>query len=167
MLDCIRVKKGSSQRLIAVFVDVAGAGKTGLIVSVRVLRASDGKYLADDASWNVSPTSEPTAAEVSATHNPGVYEYEFAMPDALDQYLIRMDGTAAAANRYVYGRIEAVATGDADLHKVRAALVNRQTQSIADGVVTIMDDDGVTPLVTLTPSVDDPDNASENILTPS
>jgi hypothetical protein len=30
-----------------------------------------------------------------------------------------------------------------------------------------MDDDGVTPLVTLTPSVDDPDNASENILTPS
>lgn len=167
MLDCIRVKKGTARRLAAVFVDAAGAPKTGLTPTVRVVRVSDGKYLADDATWTATPAAEYLAAEWSAAYNPGAYYFDFTLPDALDSYLVRFDGGAAAANRYVYAWVEAVAVADGDLHRAKAALVNKQSQDIATGVVTVFDDDGVTPLVTLTPSVDDPESATENILTPS
>ncbi len=167
MLDSIRVKKGTTRRLIAVYVDAAGALKTGLAVGVRVVRVSDGKYLKNDGTWSSTPTSEPAGVEWSAANNPGVYYYDFAVPAASDQYLLRIDGGSAAANRYAYAWLEAVAVDDADLYKIKAALINKQKQAIATGVVTIMDDDGSTPLVTLTPSVDDPDSATQNILTPS
>ena len=54
-----------------------------------------------------------------------------------------------------------------EIHKVKAALVNKRIQTIATGVVLIKDDDASTTLVTLTPSVDDADNPTQNIITPS
>ncbi|MCK6483613.1 MAG: hypothetical protein L6R00_05705 [Phycisphaerae bacterium] len=51
-----------------------------------------------------------------------------------------------------------------ELHLCKAALVNRQVQTIATGVVQIMDDDGVTPLRTLTPIVDDVNAPTQNVL---
>lgn len=51
-----------------------------------------------------------------------------------------------------------------ELHLCKAALVNRQVQTITTGVVQIMDDDGVTPLRTLTPTVDDVNAPTQNVL---
>ena len=166
MLDGMRVKKNSTRRLTAVFVDSAGNAKTGLAVTVRVIRVSDDKFLKNDATWTASPSTEYTATEWDGTDMPGVYYFDFALPDAIDQYFVRFDGSAGVANRYQYAWLEAVKLDEADLHKAKAALVNKQKQMIADGVVTIMDDDGTTSLMTLTPNVDDVDNPTENILTP-
>lgn len=55
----------------------------------------------------------------------------------------------------------------AELHQCKAALVNRQAQTIATGVVQFFDDDGVTVVRTLTPTVNDPDAPTQNILVPS
>ncbi len=167
MLEGFRIKKGSTKRLTAIFVDTAGIAKTGLTVGVRVIRVSDDKFLKSDGTWTASPSTEYTATEWDGTNMPGVYYFDFAVPDGLDEYLIRFDGGAGAANRYQFTWLEAVVIDEADMHKVKAALVNKQKQSIADGVVTIYDDDDTTELVTLTPSVDDVDDPTQNILTPS
>jgi len=167
MFDAMLVKKGSTRRLVAVLVDAAGALKTGLTVGVRVVRSSDGQYLKNDGTWAASPVDEPSAAEWDAANLPGVYYWDFALPDALTAYLVRFDGGGGAANRYQFAWIEAVKTGDADLHAAKAVLANRQKQTISTGVVTVYDDDGATALLTLTPSVDDADNPTENILTPA
>lgn len=160
-----RSKKGTTERIVATFVDAAGALKTGLSVGVRVRRSSDGYFLNDDDSWTASPGTEYSATEVDATNAPGVYSFAFSLPDALDEYDLRFDGSSAAANRYQFGTLRAVAEGDGDLHVVKAVIANTQQQAIATGVVTVMDDDGVTPLLTLTPSVDDEMNPTKNVLT--
>ncbi len=167
MLDTKRVKKGATPRLVALFVDTAGALKTGLTVTVRVIRTSDDEFLKNDATWTAAPSTEYTATEWDNTNEPGVYYFDFALPDSIDQYLIRFDGSGSAATRYQFAWLEAVKLDEADIHEAKAALVNKQKQSISDGVVTIYDDDGTTPLVTMAPSVDDVDNPTENILTPS
>ena len=167
MLESIRVKKNSTRRFVGIFVDAAGNAKTGLSPTVRVLRASDDKYLKNDDTWTAAPSTEYAAAEWNAENVPGVYYFDFSLPDAVDEYALRFDGGAGAANRYQYAWIEAVPIDEADLHKAKAVLANKQKQAIATGVVTIMDDDGATSLITLTPSVDDVDNPTENILTPS
>ena len=167
MLEGMRVKRNSTRRLTAVFVDSVGNAKTGLAVTVRIIRASDDEFLKNDATWTASPSTEYTATEWDGTDLPGVYHFDFALPDAIDQYFVRFDGGTAAANRYQYTWLEAVALDEADLHKAKAALVNKQKQTIADGVVTVYDDDDTTELVTLTPSVDDVDNPTENVLTPA
>ncbi|MBN2560667.1 MAG: hypothetical protein JXQ75_07030 [Phycisphaerae bacterium] len=167
MFDCIRVKKGTTERLTATFVDATGDLKDGLTVTVRVIRSTDDKYLKNDGTWTAAPSTEYSAAELDGTNMPGVYYFDLSLPDAIDQYLVRFDGSADAANRYQFARIEAVRLDEEDLQKAKAALVNKQKQTIADGVVTIYDDDGTTSLVTMTPGVDDVDNPTENILTPS
>jgi hypothetical protein len=166
MLDCAYVKKGSTQRLVALFMDAAGGLKTALNVGVRVIRKSDGHYLRDDGTWAAVPNGEPAATEWDAIYDPGVYFFDWTVPDAIDEYLVRFDGGNAAANRYQFVYLRAVKIDAADLHKAKAALVNKQVQTIHTGVVTIKDDDGATALMTLTPSVDDTDNPMQNILTP-
>jgi hypothetical protein len=166
MLESTRVKKNSTRRLVAVFVDAAGAAKTGLTVTVRILRASDDQYLKNDGTWTAAPSTEYGATAWDGTNMPGVYCFDFTLPDVIDQYFVRFDGSTGAANRYQYAWLEAVRLNEEDLHKAKAALVNKQKQSISTGVVTILDDDGTTALMTLTPSVDDVDNPAENILTP-
>ena len=167
MFDCIRVKKGTTHRLVATFVDTAGDLKDGLAVTVRAMRAGDNKFLKNDGTWTSTPSTEYTATEWDGTNMPGVYTFDFSIPDAIDQYIVRFDGGAGAANRYQYAWVEAVKLDEADLHKAKAALVNKQKQTISDGVVTVYDDDGSTELVTLTPSVDDEESPTENILMPS
>jgi hypothetical protein len=150
-----------------VFVDGSGGLQTGLSVNVRVARKSDGKYLQSDGSWASSPSNEYAAAELDASSLPGVYYFDWTLPDASDEYVVRFDGSSSAANRYQFACVQAVAVDAADLHKIKAALVNKQVQTIGTGVVAIMDDDGVTPLLTLTPTVDDVSNPTQNILSPS
>ena len=162
-----KVKKGTTERIEAVFVDSAGSLVTGLTTTVRIQRAGDGKFLKNDGTWTATPSSEYAAVESDATNRPGEYAFDFQMPDALDTYSVRFDGGIAAANRYQFGTITAVPDGDGDLHEMKAVLANRQEQEIATGVVTVMDDDGATPLLTLTPSVDDVDNPTKNILSVS
>ncbi len=133
----------------------------------RVLKAGGDQYMKNDGTWTAVPSTEYTATAWDGVHMPGVYYFDFSLPDAVDEYALRLDGGAGAANRYQYAWIEAVPIDEADMHKAKAALVNKQKQAIATGVVTIMDDDGATSLITLTPSVDDVDNPTENVLTPS
>jgi hypothetical protein len=167
MFDCMLVKKGAARRLVAVFVDGGGGLKAGLTVGVRVVRKSDGEYLEGDGSWASSPSAEHAAAEWDAVNLPGVYCFDWALPEALDEYLVRFDGGSGAANRYQFAYVQAVAVDAADMHKVKAALVNKQVQTIGTGEVAIMDDDGVATLVTLTPAVDDVSSPTRNILSPS
>lgn len=110
MFDAIRAKKGTTQRLTAMFVDTAGALKTGLTVSVRVIRVSDDKFLKNDATWTAAPSTEYTATEWDSANMPGVYYYDFAIPDtkAPDEYMIRFDGSADAATRYQFAWLEAI-----------------------------------------------------------
>lgn len=162
-----KVKKGTTERIEAIYVDAAGSLLTGLTATVRIQRSSDGKFLKNDGTWTATPSSEYVAGESDPTNRPGEYAFDFQLPDALDTYSVRFDGGSAAANRYQFGTIEAVADGEDDFHKAKAVLANRQEQDISTGVVTVMDDDGVTPLLTLTPSVDDPDNPTKNILSVS
>ncbi len=164
MLDCLRVEKGTTERIVATFVDSAGALLGGLTVTVRVQRASDGHFLNGDGTWTAAPATEHVAAKIDATNRPGEYAFLFSMPDTTDEYDIRFDGGTTAANRYQFGSIKAVADAEGDLHVAKAVLANKQKQDIATGVVTVMDDDGVTPLLTLTPTVDDEDNPTKNIL---
>jgi len=52
-----------------------------------------------------------------------------------------------------------------ELHLVKAILCNKRTQNVATGVVTVYDDDGTTPVCTLTPSGDA--DAGEITVTPA
>ena len=167
MLECMRVKKNTTKRLVAIFVDSSGSLKTGLTVTVRVLRTSDDKFLKNDGTWTMTPSTEYTATEWDGTDMPGVYYFDFSLPDAIDQHLVRFDGSDEAANRHPFAWVEAVKLDELDMHKAKAALVNKQKQTISDGVVTIYDDDGTSSLITMTPSVDDVDDPTENVLTPS
>lgn len=167
MNDCLRVEKGKTETIQAVFVDVTGALKTGLSVVVRIQRASDGQFLKNDNTWTASPSTEYTAAETDATNRPGEYAFDFALPDVLDTYSVRFDGGSGVANRYQFGELKAVADAEGDIHIARAVLANRQEQDISTGVVTVMDDDDVTPLLMLTPGVDDEENPAKNILVAS
>mgnify|MGYP001417842610 FL=1 len=54
-----------------------------------------------------------------------------------------------------------------ELHKCKAVLANIVKQTIATGVVVVYDDDGATPLITLTPSVDSTSAPTKNIVTPT
>ena len=167
MFDCIRVQKGTTETVRATFVDSSGSLKTGLTVTVRIQRASDDKYLKNDGTWTASPSTEYTATEIDSTNRPGEYAFDFNLPDALDAYSIRFDAGSAAANRYQFGEMKAVSDAEGDLHTAKAVLANRQEQVISTGVVIVMDDDGVTPLLSLTPSVDDEQNPTKNILSTS
>ncbi len=167
MLDCPHVKVGTTHRLLAVFVDAAGSPKTGLSVTVRILRKSDGLFLQSDGAWSTSPGDEYTATAIDAASLPGVYGFDWTVPATLDEYIVRFDGGADAANRYQFGQVRSAKVDVADLHKIKAALVNKQVQTINSGVVAIKDDDGETDLLTLTPDVDDVDNPTQNILSPT
>lgn len=166
-MDTCRATKGTTHKIVMVLRDSVGDLADGLSVTIRVRRASDGAYLQSDASWDSAPSSDPAAVETDSTDFPGVYHYDFALPDQIDRYTVRIDGSATASPRYLFGALMAVSDGDGDVKLARAMLTNKQQQAIATGVVTVMDDDGVTPLLTLTPSVDDVANPTLNILTPS
>ncbi len=159
--------KGLTHRIVAILVDTAGSPTAGLSASLRIQRQSDGQYLQSDNTWDASPSDDPALTQTDNTNLPGVYHFDFALPDAVDRYTVRVDGSASAHPRYLFGRLIATVDRDGDLKLARAMLANQQQQAIATGVVTVMDDDGTTPLITLTPTVDDTANPTLNILTPS
>jgi hypothetical protein len=111
--------------------------------------------------------ADPAATEWSSANSPGIYYFDFQLLDAVDFYVITFDMSSGASTRFQYVSLEAVAADEADLRKAVAILGNRQEQDIATGVVTVMDDDEVTPLLSLTPGVDDVDSPTKNILTVS
>lgn len=169
MIEINRTKKNTTKRIVVTYFTNFGMPKIGANVSVRVVRASDGQYLQSNGSWATTPQADPTAVEWSSANSPGIYYFDFQLPDAVDFYVIAFDGGSGSGvpQRYQYLSLEAVAVDEDDLRKAVAILANRQEQDIATGVVTVMDDDGVTPLFTLTPSVDDVNNPTKNILTVS
>lgn len=69
-------------------------------------------------------------------------------------FWISWDGNAMVGREY-------------DAHVAKAALTNKQTQTIATGVVEIRNNADNGTLVTLTPSVDNADNPTTNTLTSS
>lgn len=148
-----KAKKNTTYRLQAAYKSATSPGVTGLTVTMRILRRSDSKYLKNDATWTASPSTEYTATEASATNRPGVYYFDFALPNTLDTYDVRFDaGSTLGNDRYLYGTLEAVGMSDADVNKLRAFMVNKRSQDVATGIVTVYDDDAVTTLLTLTPS---------------
>ncbi len=167
MMNTDFATKGTTRRIVAILVDTTGAPAAGLSALLRIQRQSDGQYLQSDDTWDASPSDDPELAQTNSANMPGVYHFDFTLPDAVDHYTVRVDGTASAHPRYLFGRLSATVDRDGDLKLSRAMLANRQQQAIATGVVTVMDDDGTTPLITLTPTVDDTANPTLNILTPS
>lgn len=167
MISITRAKKNTTKRIVATYLTTFGVPKTGGNVSVRVVRASDSQYLQSDGSWAATPQADPAAVEWSSSNSPGIYYFDFQVPDAVDSYVITFDIGSGVAEPSQYVSLEAVAADETDLRKAVAILANRQEQDIATGVVTVMDDDGVTPLLALTPSVDDVNNPTKNILTVS
>jgi len=166
-MNAVFATKGTTHRIVAILGDNSGTPTAGLTATLRIRRQSDGLYLQNDGTWAEGPTTDPTLSETDSTDLPGVYHFDFVLPDTLDQYTIRADGSTTAHPRFLFGLLTTVVDSDGDLKLARAVLANKQQQAIANGVVTVMDDDGVTPLLTLTPSVDDAANPTLNILTPS
>lgn len=167
MIEINRAKKNTTKRIVAAYFSTLGVPKTGANVSVRVVRASDSQYLQSDGSWATTPQADPAAVEWSPVNSPGIYYFDFQLPDAVDSYVIAFDGNGGVSQPHQYVSLEAVAVDEADLRRAVAILANRQEQDIATGVVTVLDDDGVTPLLTLTPSVDDMNSPTKNVLTVS
>ncbi|MEE8170972.1 MAG: hypothetical protein V3T70_10530, partial [Phycisphaerae bacterium] len=77
-----------------------------------------------------------------------------------------VSGTCEILNLDVFSGAQATSLVS-EVHLAKAAAVNKQIQTIATGVVEIKDDDGTTTLKTMTPSVDDQNAPTQNILTPS
>jgi hypothetical protein len=121
-----------------------------------------------------APLASPDAAhvdggfiEIDAAACPGWYRFD--VPDAAFSGGARgVTVTLLAAGALISPfRVEIVATaGDigAEVHLCKAALVNKRRHTISTGVDRILDDDGVTTLVTMTPT-DDGDDVIE--VTPS
>lgn len=161
-----RVKVGTAHRIIMVFRDSTGARKTGLTVTMRIRRKSDGKYLKNDATWTASPSTEYTATETDSTNMPGWYHFDFTLPATEDTYYVSADGssTLIAANRYQEGEILGVKLNEADIHKFAAFMLNKVVQNIGTGLVDVYDDDGVTVLYSLDIGQDDPATPTERIV---
>jgi hypothetical protein len=95
--------------------------------------------------------------EIDASACPGWYRFD--VPDAAFGAGARAVTVALSADGVLISpfRVELEArTGDvgvigAEVHLCKAALVNRRLHTISTGVDEIMDDDGVTTLVTMTP----------------
>lgn len=162
----LRAKKGITSRLVVNYLS-SGQPATGLSVSLRILRKSDDKYLNSDGSWTATPGTDPSTTEWSSSDMPGVYYFDFQLPDAPDAYLAHFDGGTSVSNRHQYFWLEAMPSDESDLHRVKAVLANNQEQEISTGIVTIKDDDGATALLTMTPGVDVPDSPTKNVLTVS
>jgi len=154
MIASERVLKGSTTRIAATFVNDAGDGITGLTPSIRVFDRVAGQYLKNDGTWVGSvPTGQEYAMTATdATGLSGVYHFDFTLRTTLTSYDVRADGSDAAANRYQEGEIVAVGTDEAEVHVGFAMLANKRVHTISTGVDVVMDNDGVTPLRTMTPT---------------
>lgn len=153
------VDKNSTHRIVAFFVNASGAGLTGLSPTLRIRRDSDGTYWdKDDDSFNAAP-DDGTMTETDSTYAAGWYHYEFSVPNTFEEYSVQADGGASAANRYQAGRMIACVKAD-------SVVGNKSEQAVATGVVTVYASDASTAMHTMTPSVDDADDPTKNILTP-
>lgn len=148
-------KPGDTVPLEAIYVDDSGALKTGLTPTVRVLRSSDSKFLKNDGTWTVSPSTEYTMSAMDATNLAGRYLYSFVIPstDAAGTiYYIRLDGTSSAANRYQHMTIQTASGTLDDMGKILAAACGKQVQELNGankGRITFYDRDGSTVLFRL------------------
>ncbi len=138
------------REVLAVMLDTAdyATPRTGLTVTATILKAGSSAFAAIAGS----------VAEVGAT---GVYRVGLAAAD-LDTAGPAMLSLSAAGAVTQYLRLEVVALdlfappdaeslGLGELHLVKAVLANKRTHRIETGVNTVYDDDGETPLLTLTP----------------
>ena len=113
--------------------------EAGLTLAVAIVKAGSTTYAAIDG----------TSSEV----DDGTYAVHLAADDLDTEGEAMVKVTAAgAAPQYV--PLQVVRVLD-EVHLAKAALVNLRTHDVATGVNVIHDDDGATPLRTLTPSEDD------------
>lgn len=166
-----RAKVASVHRIVVAFRDSSGAYKTGLTVTLRIRRKSDGYYLKNDGTWTAAPSTEYTFTETDSTNLPGFYHYDFTLSATVDTYYVRADGSATliAANRYQEGELIGVAQSDADLGLAIARLINKSRQIKATGVIENYADDGTTVIRRYTMGTDtgNPQTATEIVHTPS
>ena len=154
MIASERVLKGSTTRITAAFGDDAGEGVTGLTPTIRVYDRQTDRYLRNDGTW-VTPApvgQEYAMVETDPAGLPGVYHFDFTLLDVLTGYDVRADGGAGACDRYQDGEFVAVESDESELHTAFAMLANRRVHTISTGVDVVMDNDGVTPLRTMTPT---------------
>ena len=144
-----QIKKGTTHRIFAQW-----AQTTGLTPTVSIWRQSDSKYLKSDATWVTPESTLYTMTAVDATDRPGLYYFDFAIPDLSTNFLIELDGTSshASSSRYQIGQIESVADSPTNMHWLRAFITNKKSMAIATGIITVYDDDGTTTLFTIDPT---------------
>ncbi len=149
-----RVLKGATTRLTANFLDANGSALAGLSPEIRIFDRTTGRYLKDDGTWvlSVPAWSEYRMSETSAGDFPGLYYFDFAVPDSVSGFDIRADGGSSAGNRYQFGELLSVDSDESELHLAFAMLANRRQHTISTGVDVVMDNDGATVLRTMTPT---------------
>lgn len=134
-------KDESTSDLREVFMQMVNAmdlvtPKTGLSLSVQLVKAGGSSYANIAGSWS----------EIGS----GTYKVSLASGDldTVGEGMLKVTASGAA-NQYV--PIQVVRYLD-EVHLAKAALVNARSHTIDTGVDVIRDDDGTTPLRTLTPS---------------
>jgi hypothetical protein len=154
MISSQRVRKGTTTRVTASFVDESGVALTGLTPTLRVYDRATGDFLKDDGTWvSPAPSGEEYAmSETDASDLPGLYHFDFDVPDSVTGFDLRADGGASAGNRFQCGEILAVESDESELHLAFAMLANRRRHTVSTGVDEVMDNDGTTVLRTMTPT---------------
>ncbi len=154
MIASERVLMGTTTRLAATFVDAEGEGVTGLVPTIRIRDRQTDLYLQDDGSW-VTPApvgEEYVMIETDPVGLPGAYHFDFPLLAGPTAYDVRADGGADEVDRYQEGEIIAVESDESELHVAFAMLANKRVHTISTGVDVVMENDGATPLRTMTPT---------------
>lgn len=126
---------------------------------------ASGNYANYDIATSQLGSSRYHTANMPATIPAGEYRCFFKLQSGGSP--AEGDALITSAASHVAWDGNALVGTSYDAHLAKAALANKQNQTISSGVVAIRNnaDDGT--LVTLTPSVDDNDNPTINTLTPS
>jgi hypothetical protein len=128
-------------------------GKTGDAANITA-------YLSKDNAAAVQ-TDDVHPAEVDSTNMPGIYEFDMTQAESnCYEYLLYAKTTTANMQIDIVKGQTIYDSAQANALKM---LVNKTVQNKLTGVITIYDDDAVTPVLLLTPS----DDGTNITLTPS
>lgn len=157
----VRIVDKNATRRIYVHLRTSGtANLTSGSPTLTIVRQSDGYFWTGSAFQSGAATVN--MSELDATNAPGIYYYDFAIPNEYDEYLMYVDGTASATYIRYYSEHWKASIAP----ETRAG--HYQEQTIATGVVKVFDgDDDTTELHTLTPGKDSASNPTKSTWTPS
>lgn len=151
------IRLGDTEPIGALFLDETGAGVTGLSPVVVIRRAADGTFW-DGAAYQATPTNL-ALAEVSAANAPGEYQYDFTPGSAGKHFWTVF--AAAGGPPYPANVVGPVQPGEVDVggwvdgvDLLRKLQSNRCVVNAAGTLVTVYEDDDVTPAFTLTVTAD-------------